>query len=222
MLRRINPSKMSTHSESGRNKRGSVLSPLKPTITSTIWDLLQETKPSMFQFSNLAGPNHTFASECAQMCSRVLQANSKPGPSASRKRYNAKEVILIDNVAPKCWMTFDHIHSSRGSNQPLLQQTLTGNNPILSVQPQQVNVNSNQDKKTCIESSRHIITHNGLVIQHPTLRIVPTNQQVYINSSMVTEGQTLPALEFVLKLESSNSSSNGQYYNLVLKVRNFS
>ncbi|OTF71133.1 hypothetical protein BLA29_000970 [Euroglyphus maynei] len=70
-------------------------------------------------------------------------------------------------------------------------------------------------KKTCIESSKHVLTHNGLVINHPTLKLIITRPKNEDFNPM--EKETLQPLEFYLKLESKNLASNAQYFDLVLK-----
>lgn len=71
-------------------------------------------------------------------------------------------------------------------------------------------------KKTCIESSRHILTHNGLVLKHPTLKLVTTTTT--LEHFEPIEKERLQPLEFFLQLESKNLAQNAQYFDLVLKV----
>lgn len=97
------------------------------------------------------------------------------------------------------------------SNGPSGQQTAASSNSASS--------SATESKKTCIESSRHIVTHNGLIIQHPTLKIISVGPPPEVLNETVVEGETLWPLEFLLQLESKNSTTSAQYFDLVLKVR---
>lgn len=243
-MKRIDPYKGS-HSSSFVRTKNFPNSKLPLPVTSAIWDLLQEIPPIMFPFTDQNGTAHPTSSplsldtptlnsvgdQCATVCQKVFGDKSMLGKSNhhTRKQFNPSEMIVVENIKPKCLMQFDqafaraklkskHSKATSGSNG-----SGNSNSGVSSSLSSMTSAsggssggpNSNDNKKICVESSRHILTHNGLVIKHPTLRIVPVPMLDFQN---IIEGQTLAPLEFYLKLDSKNMSSNAQYFDLVLKV----
>lgn len=172
--------------------------------------------------------------QCATICQKGFENDKTVKKSATsfssqsgRKQFNPNEIIFFENVKSKCLIQFDQSYarakvksksSKSVSGTSSLGNTNSGVSSLSSMTASSSSIsatNPNDNKKICVESSRHILTHNGLVIQHPTLRIVP----IPIESPMdIIEGQTLSSLEFYLKLDSKNPTSNAQYFDLVLKV----
>lgn len=164
--------------------------------------------------------------------------------SNSRNQPN-EPLIIIENIRPKCLLHFDNLNQNNNyisNSHPstsggkssgklslfFMQSSLSsfGANSIGSTasaansqssSSSLSNVQSQSDmiKKTCIESSKHILTHNGLIINHPTLKLITTTSYDYFEP---IEKQNLQSLEFFLQLESKNRANNAQYFDLVLKV----
>lgn len=179
-----------------------------------------------------SGNQHELNNQCVTMCQKIhLPQRNRRQSSSRTKTMNPIEDdrILIKNLKPKCLIIFDHTasrvrpkskhtlissnalpsssSSSSTSLLPSISTSVTSNSQLSA------NTQNDQAKKTCIESSKHILTHNGLVIKHPILKLVPTI--LYPKGQFEPyEGQTLPPLEFYLQLDSKNA----QYFDLVLKV----
>ena len=167
--------------------------------------------------------------QCATLCKKLYDDTGSLSTSASlgepisniRRHYNPKEMIILENVGPKCLVQFDQIlarsrSKSKSTKSSTSSATSFSDSSLSSISNSNAQQSSNNDanKKTCTELSRHTLTHNGLVIKHPTLKIVP----IPMDTIEIVEGQTLAPLEFYLKLESKDLSSNAQYFDLVLKV----
>lgn len=166
--------------------------------------------------------------QCATLCQKLYDDTGSLSTSASlgkpisniRRHYNPKEMIILENVGPKCLVQFDQIlarsrSKSKSTKSSTSSATSFSDSSLSSISNSNAQQSSNNDanKKTCTELSRHTLTHNGLVIKHPTLKIVP----IPMDTIEIVEGQTLAPLEFYLKLESKDLSSNAQYFDLVLK-----
>lgn len=210
------------------------------TVTSSIWETLRDTTPNMkSEITTIGGhqtsPHHELSSAqlCATMCQKLHQRQLNRNRLVNQFE---DDQIMIENLKPKCLIMFDysgsrsrtksksHQHSAASSSSSpnsvsALPSISSSSSSITSNGGSQLQLNGQNDqaKKTCIESSRHILTHNGLVIKHPTLRLVPTIHYD-IGQFNPIEGQTLPPLEFFLQLDSKNLAQNAQYFDLVLKV----
>lgn len=164
--------------------------------------------------------------------------------SNSRNQPN-EPLIIIENIRPKCLLQIDNLNqnnnymnnnhlptnggkssgklsmffmqsssSSFGANS-VGSTASAANSQSSSSLPSTFQSQSDMIKKTCIESSKHVLTHNGLIINHPTLKLITTTSYDYFEP---IEKQNLQSLEFFLQLESKNRANNAQYFDLVLKV----
>lgn len=257
VFKRLNPAnKLTTYTDETRSTRKSQRqrnneSSRRPkqfstpvtSFTSSVWDLLLEQAPSMFQFIDTTGGSISSSSsidttDCATICQRLIEphttqfgSNSITSRAIVRRRWHANEMIMITNTRPRCMMQFDpsnyraRVKGLHKSNLALSSSSSDSSNSASSNgQQTSSGLSSNpasltESKKTCIESSRHIVTHNGLIIQHPTLKIISVGPPPEVLNETVVEGETLWPLEFLLQLESKNSTTSAQYFDLVLKVR---
>lgn len=224
------------------NKNGLIRNQFHQSIPSSIWQLLHDTLPNIMVASNnnfteqsSLSPGSTV--NCLRMCQikpyityneRILRKNRKS--YRNQMEYDQK-LMVIENIRPKCIVHLDNRNIMNSTlNQNTNQASATnnhysiasigtasGNNGLtLASSSSQMNSADMATKKTCIESSKHVLTHNGLVINHPTLKLIITRPKNEDFNPM--EKETLQPLEFYLKLESKNLASNAQYFDLVLKV----
>ncbi|KAH7639311.1 hypothetical protein HUG17_3344 [Dermatophagoides farinae] len=176
---------------------------------------------------------------CIRLCQTIPYTNynerinrKNPNNKSHRNKPESNhELMVIENTKPKCIVHLDNrnvVNSNLNLNQnqaaavsnhysiASIGTTAGMGNSGLSVASSLATPQINEaTKKTCIESSKHVLTHNGLVINHPTLKLIITRPRNEDFDPM--EKETLQPLEFYLKLESKNLASNAQYFDLVLK-----